>query len=132
MSAVYALVDAQNNIVGYVGQSNDPEYRFRQHIKEGWNCSNEDFGYYPITTNKARWLGYLLANKIPIEMRILEDGIEDRYIRLRENYWIVEMAKRGEPLTNGTLPYDDMEKQGIKPFSAYDDCPYMKARHNGT
>lgn len=135
MTIIYALVDPDNDIVGYVGQTVDPQGRYDAHIDEGksvvWSYQNEGICPYPVTQTKANWIGYLIIKGRYPEMRKLEYVAHEVGVSYKgevdacEHHWIVEMLARGEPLTNALLPHDLIKQRGVAYYhNAYDNCPY--------
>jgi hypothetical protein len=85
---VYALVDPRTDRVHYVGRTRgDPRRRAtRMAIKSQ-------------TPEKRAWMEDLIEADIYPQQVILEHT-DERNISARERWWIEEMLRRGEPLTN--------------------------------
>jgi hypothetical protein len=90
---IYALVDPRDNIIRYVGISDDVAYRYHEHV----SC---------IRTNRQEksWMRELQGLGLSPILRILETiektGNERAVARERERYWIDEMLRLGYPLLN--------------------------------
>lgn len=89
-TCIYALVDPRSEEVKYVGKSNNPKRRLRDHIKGFGVRHNLD---------KKRWLDELLSLGLEPKITILERCDLSSW-QEREVFWIAEMRKLGSPLTN--------------------------------
>ncbi len=86
---IYTLSD--DNSIRYIGKSDDPDGRLKEHIKKSKNSKSR----------KDKWiLSVLKNNKIPV-MEILEEtGLENW--EQREIYWISQFKTWGFDIVNGT------------------------------
>ena len=120
--AIYLLRDIKLDIVGYVGQSVDPHARLQQHVEDGKGYLQTSGGKWsaPVTTNRAGWIAYLLSKGREPAMEVIEVASDPN---ARERYWIAEMLRKGEPLTND-VSGQFLETYGVKGYNPYHDCPY--------
>ncbi len=118
MKYIYGLVDPRNRQICYVGQSNDPERRFHQHIS-----TIEE-------TPKGVWIQELRTiNALP--EFILIDECEDGEAYYLENWWILVGRRQGWPLTNGTNPGEWRAQDDFKQL--FDEhLKAMEAQHKRT
>lgn len=89
MSFIYALCDPDTNEVRYVGKSDSPQKRYREHLRTDSKC-----------TYCARWIQSLMRQGKRPHIQILEE-VTDNWVE-REQWWIAEMRRRGARLTNLT------------------------------
>lgn len=89
MTFIYGLIDPRTEEVRYIGKSNDPQERLRQHMK----CRTVDQTY------KAKWLRQLKSSGIAPILIILEQCEEETW-EACEISWIAFGRQRGWPLTN--------------------------------
>jgi hypothetical protein len=89
---IYALVDPRNNAVRYVGKSDIPQVRLRNHLKP--NLLKEK-------TKKNSWLKSLLRVGLKPMIRTIEEVHSTKWEE-RERFWIGHLTRLGERLTNGT------------------------------
>lgn len=86
---IYTLSDETG--IRYVGKSDNPNYRFKIHLKE---CKNSK-------TRKEKWIQSLLRqNKKPI-MEVIDEVDQDDW-EFYEKYWICQLRNWGFNLVNGT------------------------------
>lgn len=87
-SYIYGLKDPRDGLIYYVGKSNHPERRKREHLEDA-------------TTNAARvgWLNDLKAACLEPELVILERVDRNDWQRA-EVYWIAKGYEDGWPLVN--------------------------------
>lgn len=88
---VYALVDPRSDNIYYVGRSNNPERRLRDHLQGGGQKTNTDMDAWIAELRDAEMLPRLIT---------LEDVQDPQMVLEREARWILEQLRRGEPLTN--------------------------------
>ena len=101
MKHIYGLVDPRDRQIKYVGQSNDPERRYQQHIN-----AIED-------TAKGIWIqGLRTIGQLP--EFILIDKCPDEDAFYLENWWILVGRRQGWPLTNGTNPGEWRAQEDFK------------------
>ena len=83
---IYKLVDPRNNAIRYIGQTNEPQTRFRQHL-------NADYAPNPI---KYNWIHELRKLELLPRLELVE-GIyaSRRVIDERESYWILYYLNQG-------------------------------------
>jgi predicted GIY-YIG superfamily endonuclease len=98
---IYKLVDPRDDTIGYVGISNNPNARYKQHVN--MQDTNE---------KKIFWIQQLLQENIQPKMRIIEMIEEDEGEAYnREKYWIQYYLEKGVDLTNiqyvGNEEYQD-------------------------
>lgn len=88
---IYALLDPYTREKRYIGKTNDPERRMKQHLEAPLSDQ----------TRRARWIRLLQRNSVDPIMKIIETvpigGDENE----RERYWIDYYRVRS-PLTNLT------------------------------
>jgi len=87
-SCVYALRDPRTDEIHYVGQSNDPDFRLKQHLA--------DVSDSP----KVQWLNGLSKVGLEPRLEILESGLTALEANESENWWISKGIEEGWPLTN--------------------------------
>ena len=95
---IYGLKDPRTNRYKYVGQSNDPQRRVREHIMEA------RYDYF-IDDPKIVWIKRLLARDLcprVVILRLLEKTASHRAILTAEKKAIRKLLARGEPLVNPT------------------------------
>lgn len=96
---IYELVDPRNSNVRYVGKSNKPELRYRQHWAEGYNPSGiYKWGILTMTYKKIWMIDLRLEDSPPI-LNILEACGANW--REREAWWIEHYERKGYILLNG-------------------------------
>lgn len=87
---IYALVDPETNQVCYVGKANDPQYRYKGHLREKNNAP------------KARWISGLKERGLKPLLNIVEE-VPFAQWQEREMYWISYYHEQGCPLVNLSL-----------------------------
>lgn len=87
MTYIYTLSD-ENNKIRYVGKSNNPSLRLKEHLKE----SKKKKSY------KDKWLQSLIG---PPKLLILDEVLEKDWV-FWEIYWIEQLRQWGFDLVNGT------------------------------
>ena len=91
---IYCLFDPRKpDKIRYIGKSDYPEKRVKDHIKEAKGGQN---------THRAKWIRKLLSKKIKPEYKILEIVPEEEW-QSYEITWIAKMKSEGHKLTNATL-----------------------------
>jgi predicted GIY-YIG superfamily endonuclease len=90
---VYALVDSTTGDIRYIGISQNPEQRLRQHIL---NASRGERTY------KANWIRHLLDNSNEPELHILETCNSRKSAAVAEIQWIAYGRGEKWPITNQT------------------------------
>lgn len=86
---IYVLIDPRDNEVRYVGKSNNPPQRLKEHLRQSK------------TTYKGRWIAKLQeCGLIPL-MKIIEEVSFETWPE-RECYWIAYYRAQGCALTNTT------------------------------
>jgi len=91
---IYALLDSRTGRVRYVGKSDDPDRRMREH------CRGDR-----VNSHKDRWLAQLKREGLWPVLQVLEEVPYDEW-QERECSWIAFYRDAGEPLTNMTLGGD--------------------------
>lgn len=86
---IYTLIDPRTNQVRYVGKSDRPERRVRDHLCDARRG---------VTDHKSRWLALLLREGLRPEVHILETCAVEIW-KERERYWIDYYRSRCD-LTN--------------------------------
>lgn len=94
MIYIYLLSDDNNNI-RYIGQTNNLDRRYRDHISASLN---ENSGTYNI--HKARWIRTLIDKGIKPKMEILSECMTLVESNFEENFWITYLSYLGIKLTN--------------------------------
>lgn len=93
MIFIYGLIDPVTRQIRYVGQTNDLERRYQEHVN-----NIED-------THKGLWI-QSLREKGRIPTLVVLEGIEDETkSNYHEKWWIVLGQKQGWSLTNSANPY---------------------------
>lgn len=81
--SIYVIEDPSSNKVRYVGLSNDPNRRFKQHL------------------SKSNWIKALIKKNVTPQLRIIEENIiELKTAEARERYWIQHYEGTGCQLEN--------------------------------
>ncbi len=88
---VYILVDPRDSRIRYVGQTYDPDRRYKDHLRSARN------GY--TSQAKFEWLQSLQQCKMRPAMVIVE-VTTGHYALARESYWIARLSFAGAPLLN--------------------------------
>jgi len=88
---IYTLTDPISEQVRYVGKTNNPKRRYRQHLY----CAKQ------LISHSQRWIQGLLDQGLKPEMQIIETTTRSLW-REREQYWIQHYQEIGSPLTNLT------------------------------
>lgn len=86
---IYGLQDPETKEIRYIGKANNPNVRYRQHIKGG--CLNNQ--------HKRGWINALGKRGLKPELIILETT-DDKNWEMREKYWIKFGIDNDWPLTN--------------------------------
>jgi hypothetical protein len=87
---IYILQDPRNNLVKYIGKSNNPHRRFLSHL---WQTSkNKSYCY--------KWIQSLKKKGLKPIMTVIDEVIEDW--QWLEQYWIEQFKQWGFILTNHT------------------------------
>ena len=94
---IYALLDSRTGRVRYVGKSDDPDRRMREH------CRGDR-----VNSHKDRWLAQLKREGLWPVLQVLEEVPYDEW-QERECSWIAFYRDAGEPLTNMTLGGDGFD-----------------------
>lgn len=88
---VYGLTDPDTGEIRYIGLSNDPIRRYKQHMDDAR-------GY---CEGKAEWLkGLRLQGREP-GLKLLDECPNVEAARIVESAWIATLFEAGVPLTNG-------------------------------
>lgn len=87
---IYVLIDPRDNRIRYVGKANNVEVRLRNHVKEARQGK---------TDHKANWLRQVLKDGYYPILEIVEVCSINEW-QYREIFWIEEMKRRGNYLTN--------------------------------
>lgn len=87
---IYGLIDPRDNIIKYVGKSDDPEKRLLGHLKQ---CKES-------VTLKNRWVAKLKDMGLKPIVTILEEVPMSEW-ELKEQQWIKDLTEQGYELKNG-------------------------------
>lgn len=101
---VYELLDPRTNKVKYVGVTDQPNDRLRQHIQG-----------YKSTHTKLDWLKELENAGVQPIMRIIEQTTTRKEAEEREKHWIQVYLKRGYHLVNVQHAKSFLRLKDIKP-----------------
>lgn len=95
MRYIYFLRDPISNETRYVGQTDNPKRRLRDHIQSSLNENSNTYN-----THKSNWIRKLNNDVLNPIMEIVEicESLEESNIK--ENYWIVKLTAEGKNLTN--------------------------------
>lgn len=100
---IYALVDPHTDEIKYIGKSNDPERRLRDHLRCEWR-----------NVYKDRWVLKLKRQgEVPV-LHVLEECPGTEW-RDRERYWIAALLEAGCLLSNRTAGGDGLEGYNHSP-----------------
>jgi predicted GIY-YIG superfamily endonuclease len=89
MYVIYALSDPRDNMVRYIGQTQDVYTRFSQHI----SCKGSDFV-------RNAWITELRLQNKMVVMQTLQEVSNQGDALEREAYWIKHFHMLGHPITN--------------------------------
>jgi len=92
---IYALCDPTSSLIRYVGKSNDPQQRLRNHIYTATSPS------VCLETYSARWIRSILDRGDRPQLVILEETDQDGWPEA-ERRWIRVLRTAGCELTNAT------------------------------
>ncbi len=102
---IYGLFDPRNYSLRYIGKSDNPNLRLKQHIHFAINRTKS-------RSHKDKWLRSLLSERLEPSIEILEEVSIDKWEEA-ESAWIAECREFGLNLTNETSGGD-----GTKGISA--------------
>jgi hypothetical protein len=96
MYSVYALTDPRTKKVHYIGSTLDVKRRLNDHLsnKKG-------------NAKKRAWIEDLKRENLLPALVILEDGLKEPDVWVREAHWIQQYVKLKAPLTNTHFPNPD-------------------------
>jgi len=84
MNYIYALIDPLDRKIRYIGNTRNPEARYKQHLKEvEKRCKTE----------KQKWIRSLLDNKLKPLMRIMHIVEDEAQARLIEEKEVIKHLK---------------------------------------
>lgn len=86
---IYLLRDPETQGVRYIGKSNNPARRLREHIRD----------HSKYRRHKDHWIGALQARGLAPLMEVIEEAPLDLWAE-RELFWINHYTQLGHPLTN--------------------------------
>lgn len=95
MRYIYALLDPTTNQIKYIGQTNNIERRFNDHLSSSLNEKSDSYNTY-----KARWIRKLLSNNIKPIIQIVEECENLEQSNLKERFHIEKLTNEGHKLTN--------------------------------
>lgn len=98
---IYGLFDPRDCRLRYIGKSNNPQKRLKQHIKEA-NDKKKRNRYV------ANWIRQLLSENLEPSIEILEEVSIDSWEEA-ESAWIADCKKFGLKITNGTSGGDGVK-----------------------
>lgn len=90
MTFIYSLSDSTG--IRYIGKANNPNIRFKNHLKEGRNRNKY---------RKDKWIKSLLLREEKPFLAIIEE-IPIKNWKIRETYWIQFFKLQGIDLVNGS------------------------------
>lgn len=93
---IYFLQDPENPMKGYVGKTDNPKTRLRQHVKE---CREEKH-------RRANWLNFLIGRELLPTLRIVDEVPFEHWPQLEVAY-IEFFHEQGYELVNGTPGGED-------------------------
>jgi hypothetical protein len=99
---IYVLIDPIDNLIKYVGKSDTPEKRRKQHIQE----SVSEFSY--ANTLKVNWIKNIVSQGLEPVMQIIDEVPKTEW-RFWEKHWEDLLLSWGFPLKNG----DDCGRGGL-------------------
>jgi hypothetical protein len=112
---IYALIDPRDSSVRYVGCAIDIDKRLKEHLRSK-----------NLSLPKYRWLAELKQQGLSPEVKILDVAETFAIAFNKEEYWIKEMLRSGEPLTNTFIKED---KQPVQPRrKRFRKEPFIKPR----
>lgn len=88
---IYILIDPRDRQVRYIGKTNNPDERFKNHMNRGHNK----------LSYKRNWIESLKKLKLKPIMQIIDIVLIDEWI-FWEKYWISQFKSWGFNLTNHT------------------------------
>lgn len=91
MIYIYALVDPFNRKIRYIGRTNDPERRLKEHLGN----------YHRKDSYCQRWIQSVLRQGKQPRLKVIEECNEDTW-KVRECHWIAFYRAKGYQLTNIT------------------------------
>jgi exonuclease VII large subunit len=94
MIYIYLLSDDSNNI-RYIGQTNNLDRRYRDHINGSLNKNSTTYNTY-----KSRWIRTLIDKGTKPKMEILSECMTLVESNFEENFWITYLSYLGIRLTN--------------------------------
>lgn len=86
---IYALKDPRDGLVYYVGKSNNPDVRFRAHLRGAARRRHPS----------ERWIDDLRTSQVTPTLHVIDGGCGDGACAA-ERAWIAEHRRRGAPLVN--------------------------------
>lgn len=102
-SCVYTLIDPRTNKIRYIGQSINPEQRYKQHL----SCDDG--------SPRVHWIQELRAQGVHPKMVILESGLSVHDAPEAEMRWIRRAHSLGHQLTNVIDERDHRKRIMIRP-----------------
>lgn len=121
--AVYALIDPNDGLVYYIGQTRNPKQRLSTHLTERF-----------LRRAKAEWLRGLIEKGQQPVMQILETITGEGVALAREREWIHRFIQQGMPLVNGETQREALQyrrsTQAITPLwqetAVFCGCPVTR------
>lgn len=101
---IYALQDPRTQSIHYIGQSQHPQRRLHGHLSQARRNAEADA--------KCFWIAELLAQELKPALVILEET-DGTQATEREAFWIVEMFRREQPLTNQSINWREIKQLGF-------------------
>jgi group I intron endonuclease len=90
---IYILVD-ENNGPRYVGKSDNPNKRLKDHIYESKRCDSK--------SHRVNWINSMLSKGLVPKVEIIDEVPNDEW-EFWEGFWIDQFKQWGFSLTNGSI-----------------------------
>lgn len=114
---IYTLIDPRDNLVHYVGITNNPNVRYAQHLQK--DLHNEE---------KNAWMQDLQENGLRPGFTILETIEGQNAASTREKHWIRTYLAENAPLTNIRLKPSPRKEKATCPKTITTKGPRVKAQ----
>lgn len=107
MRFIYALKDPNTLEIKYIGQSNDIDRRYRDHIRKSLAKTDCEYNTY-----KSRWIRKIINKGYKPLLEIIEECDNLELSNIREKYYIEKLTNEGYKLTNShVLDVTECSKQ---------------------
>ncbi len=87
---IYGLIEPDTELIRYIGKSERPEERLRDHINDKSHC------------HRTNWIKSLKARELEPQLVIIEAGRGEYSWQVAEKYWIKYAKDNDWPLVNST------------------------------